>query len=160
MSGRKTAKSSGLNLFYEARQIFTASNSVFKFDAIHLNFFKRNHCLKPSCFFVKGERGLNYSLYCNCEAELKQNSSLWRSPFSLLWERKGFLLTKRRPFLSQALSNPTARERWRHCFASAKRRKFKFDIFKVRISVDKICKFSKIWDRYSRQNRRSLTLKF
>ena len=44
-------------------------------------------------------------------------------PFSFLWERKGVLLTKRRPFLSQALSNPTARSRWRHSFAlRAKRR--------------------------------------
>nr|WP_314398312.1 hypothetical protein [uncultured Campylobacter sp.] len=47
--------------------------------------------------------------------------------------------------LFQALSNPTAREMWRHSFADAKRRKFKFDVFKVRVSVDKICKFSKIW---------------
>ena len=39
---------------------------------------------------------------------------------------EGVLLTKRRPFLSQALSNPTARSRRRHCFACAKRRKFKF----------------------------------
>jgi len=33
---------------------------------------------------------------------------------------------------------PTAREKWRHSFASAKRRGFKFSIFKVRVSVSKI----------------------
>ena len=36
---------------------------------------------------------------------------------------------------------PTTLLRWRHSFARAKRRKFKFDIFKMRVSVDKICKF-------------------
>ena len=51
---------------------------------------------------------------------------------------EGVLLTKRRPFLSQALSNPTAREMWRHSFADAKRRKFKFDIFRVQVSASKI----------------------
>ena len=57
-----------------------------------------------------------------CFAALKESASTRRGkaevkelPFSFLWERKGVLLTKRRLFLSQALSNPTARERLLHC---------------------------------------------
>ena len=72
------------------------------------------------------------------EAKPKQKSSLLYPPFSFLRERKGVLLTKRRPFLSQTLSYPTAREMWRHCFADAKRRRFKFGVLKVRVSVSKI----------------------
>ncbi|WP_298792846.1 hypothetical protein, partial [uncultured Campylobacter sp.] len=51
---------------------------------------------------------------------------------------------ERRPFLSQALSNPTARERLLHCvqvYLAPPRRKCKFDIFKIRVSVTQICKF-------------------
>ena len=49
----------------------------------------------------------------------------------------------RRQTLSQTLSNPTAREMWRHCFARAKRRKFKICVFRVRVSVAQICKFER-----------------
>jgi len=42
---------------------------------------------------------------------------------------------------------PTARERWRHSFADAKRRKFKFSIFAVRVSVTQICKFNFKFER-------------
>ena len=48
-------------------------------------------------------------------------------PFSFLWERKGVLLTKRRPFLPQAFSNPTAREmllRFAQVYLALSRRKF------------------------------------
>ena len=45
-------------------------------------------------------------------------------PFYFLWERKGVLLTKRRPFLSQTLSNPTARSRG--AIALSRRTFFKF----------------------------------
>ena len=43
--------------------------------------------------------------------QLRGKAEAKELPFSFFRERKGILLTKRRPFLSQALSNPTARER-------------------------------------------------
>ena len=55
-------------------------------------------------------------------------------------EEGGVLLTKRRPFLSQALSNPTAREMLLHyvqVYLALSRRKFKFDVFKVQVSAAK-----------------------
>ena len=53
--------------------------------------------------------------------------------------------SKRAPF---PLNDPLRRERWRHCFAlQAKRREFKFDIFKVRVSVTQICKFNFKFER-------------
>ena len=42
---------------------------------------------------------------------------------------------------------PTTLLMWRHGFARAKRRKFKFSIFKVRISATQICKFNTKFDR-------------
>ena len=66
---------------------------------------------------------MNYALLCSCEAKPKQKSSL----FLFFRERKGILLTKRRPFLSQALSNPTARERllrYAQFYPALPRRKF------------------------------------
>ncbi|WP_298057806.1 hypothetical protein, partial [uncultured Campylobacter sp.] len=64
--------------------------------------------------------------------------------------RKGILLTKRRPFLSQALSNPTARERllrYAQFYPVLSRRKCKFDIFKMWVSVAQICKFNFKFER-------------
>ena len=87
---------------------------------------------------------MNYALLCSYEVKPKQKSSLAIYLFSFLWERKGFLLTKRRPFLSQALSNPTAREMLLHyvqVYLALSRRKFKFDVFKVRVSAAQIYKF-------------------
>ena len=67
--------------------------------------------------------GLDYALSIAANTS-KAKSSL----FSLfLRERKGILLTKRRPFLSQALSNPTAREkllRFAQVYLALSRRKF------------------------------------
>ena len=87
----------------------------------------------------------------SCEAWLKQNSSL----FLFFGRGRGFYLrsacsyeqseVERRPFLSQALSNPTARERLLHCvqvYLALSRRKCKFDIFKIRVSVDKILRLN------------------
>ena len=48
-------------------------------------------------------------------AEAKELPFISAFLFSFLWERKGVLLTKRRPFLSQTLSNPTAREKLLRC---------------------------------------------
>ena len=97
---------------------------------------KNNH-LRLFFTLYKGAGGLNCALLYSCErSEAKELPFVSTFLFSL--GEEGVLLTKRRPFLSQALSNPTAREMWRHCFADAKRRKFKFSIFAVRVSVGKI----------------------
>jgi len=42
---------------------------------------------------------------------------------------------------------PTTLLRWRHSFADAKRRKFKFSIFRVWVSASKICKFDFKFER-------------
>ena len=71
--------------------------------------------------------------------------------FSFLWERKGFLLTKRRPFLSHTLSNPTARERLLHyvqvLFGAYAPNVLKFTFLKMRVSVSEICKFERKNDK-------------
>ena len=51
------------------------------------------------------------------------------------------------PFPLNNLPQPLRRERWRHCFADAKRRRFKFSIFAVQVSVGKICKFDFKFER-------------
>ena len=53
---------------------------------------------------------MSYALLCSCErSEAKELPFISAFIFSL--GEEGVLLTKRRPFLSQALSNPTAREK-------------------------------------------------
>ena len=102
----------------------------------------------------------------------KQKSFLLYPPFSFLRERKGFYLRsvaflcfgfasqlQSRPapvclqLLAQRRRNPTypaAREKLLHCVQvnlALSRRKCKFDIFKIRVSVDKICKFGFKFER-------------
>ena len=66
--------------------------------------------------YLLREKGLEL-----CSAlQLRGNTEAKELPFIsaflfYLGEEGGVLLTKRRPFLSQALSNPTARERLLHC---------------------------------------------
>ena len=85
------------------------------------------------------------------EAKPKQKSSLLYPPFSFLRERKGFYLrsacsyeqseVERRPFLSQTLSNPTAREKLLRCaqfLYVLSHCKFKICVFRMRVSVGQI----------------------
>ena len=55
----------------------------------------------------------NSSKQSAAKHKAKQNRSK-RAPFFFFSGEEGVLLTKRRPFLSQALSNPTAREKLLH----------------------------------------------
>ena len=85
----------------------------------------------------------NSSKQSAAKHKAKQNRSK-RAPFFFFSGEEGVLLTKRRPFLSQALSNPTARERllrYAQFYLVLERRKFKFDVFRVRVSATQICKF-------------------
>ena len=106
-----------------------------------LNLVWLNLASRINLIFLLRGKGLNCALLCSCEAKPTQN---------FLWERKGILLTKRRPFLSQALSNPTARERllrYAQFYPVLSRRKCKFDIFKMWVSVAQICKFNFKFER-------------
>ena len=90
---------------------------------------------------------MNYALL----AALKESASTRRgkaeakelpfvSTFLFSLGEEGVLLTKRRLFLSHALSNPTAREMLLHyvqVYLALSRRKFKFDVFKVQVSAAK-----------------------
>jgi len=91
--------------------------------------------LKVSCFLVKGEGVSTYGLLA-ATSEPK-----WGAAFLCpgLTPRNC-----RRQTLSQALSNPTAREMLLHyvqVYLALSRRKFKFDVFKVQVSAAQICKF-------------------
>ena len=61
---------------------------------------------------------------------------------------RGFYLRSVAPSATKPPTNPTARERWRHCFAlQAKRREFKFSIFRVLVSASQIYKFNVKFER-------------
>ena len=61
---------------------------------------------------------------------------------------RGFYLRSVAPSAPpQTPTYPTAREMWRHSFADAKRRKFKFSVFRVRVSVSQIYKFNVKFER-------------
>jgi len=98
-----------------------------KFGIASLASFSKKQPSKVVFYFiVKGVGSLNYALL-SATAPSRAKSSLLYPLVSFLWERKGILLTKRRPFLSQALSNPTARERllrYAQFYLALSRRKF------------------------------------
>ncbi|MFC2345163.1 hypothetical protein, partial [Campylobacter sp.] len=63
------------------------------------------------------------------------------SAFLFYLGEEGVLLTKRRPFLSQTLSNPTAREKLLRCaqfLYVLSHCKFKICVFRMRVSVGQI----------------------
>ena len=117
--------------------------------ALNLAWLNLARYLKLFSFSVLSGKGLELRTALQLRAQRSKRAPFYVR-FSLFMGEEGGLLTKRRPFLSQALSNPTARSRWRHCFAlRAKRRwvcinlvlKFdqvKFNVFKMRVSVCKI----------------------
>ena len=97
-------------------------------DQIHKFDFKFERKTIRRSIFSSDERA------CVIEADrvafclqLRDKAEVKELPFSFFRERKGILLTKRRPFLSQALSNPTARERllrYAQFYLALSRRKF------------------------------------
>ncbi len=98
------------------------------------------------------------------EAKPKQKSSLLYPPFSFLRERKGVLLTKRRPFLSQTLSYPTARSRgaialsrrtfFKFAFLWSGSRRVKFDFKFERIMIRQSIFLLRYARSFSRSSRR------
>ena len=97
------------------------------------------NCFPKSCEQNAKQSGTTYGLF------VATNKAKSRAPFSFASALPRNCKADPLPSAPQlrALRGrnptyPTARERWRHSFANAKRRGFKFSIFKVRVSVSKI----------------------
>ena len=87
---------------------------------------------------------MNSALLCSCEAKELPFVSAF---LFFLGGGRGFYLRSVAPSAPKPPTYPTARERWRHSFADAKRREFKFSIFAVRVSAIQICKFDLKFER-------------
>ncbi len=84
---------------------------IWKFDfKFECKFSAPLYCIFNILIFLLRGKGLELRSACNYEAKPKQKSSLF-----LFFGRGGGSTYEASPFLSQALSNPTARERLLHC---------------------------------------------
>ena len=83
-------------------------------------------------------KGLEYALLAVARQSRSKRAPFYIRLFFFLGGGRGFYLRSVAPSAPKPPTYPTARERWRHSFADAKRREFKFCIFRVRVSAGKI----------------------